>query len=162
MLESKRAFVKGQAMRRWIFAILSTLVFSTSAMAEDSLIQLESHFNVEETAARMEQVLQDKGITVFARVNHSDAAHGVGMELRDTVLLMFGNPKIGSRLMQCQQSVAIDLPLKVLIWKDAHEKVWVSYNAFSYLQHRHQIEGCDATLSKMQKGLDTIVKLSVN
>lgn len=140
--------------------VLFILGVSTLAMANEGMVQVQSNYSVEETATRMEAVLKQKGMTVFGRVNHSDAAHDVDIELRDTVLLMFGNPKVGSLLMQCQQSVAIDLPLKVLIWQDEQDMVWISYNRSSYLKNRHQIEGCEEVLSNMEKGLDSIVQLS--
>lgn len=128
--------------------------------AEEGIIQVQSQSSVEETANRLEAILKEKGMTLFGRVEHSAEAQKVGIELRDTVLLMFGNPQVGSLLMACQQAVALDLPLKVLIWQDEQQRVWLSYNDFEYLKARYQITGCEETLSKMEKGLEMMVKLS--
>ena len=98
-------------------------------------------------------LLKQKGMTVFARVDHSAGAAKVGKALRDTQLVLFGNPKVGTPLMQCAQSVAIDLPQKALIWKDEAGQVWLSYNDPAYLATRHQIQGCDEVLEKVSGAL---------
>lgn len=136
----------------WLIAGL-ILLFSGTALAVDGMINVQSGYNVQETADRLERILKEKGMTVFNRIKHSQGAAGVGIELRDTELILFGNPKVGSPLMKCQQSVAIDLPQKALIWKDSHSKVWISYNDPRYLEKRHDIKGCEAVLSKVEKAL---------
>jgi len=98
-----------------------------------------SHQSVEETVERLKRVLQSKGVTLFAIVDHSGEAEKVGMKMRPTKLLIFGSPKAGTPLMQAAPSVAIDLPLKILVWEDGQGKVWVSYNSPAYLQQRHGI-----------------------
>jgi len=98
-----------------------------------------SHQSVEETVERLKRVLQSKGVTLFAIVDHSGEAEKVGMKMRPTKLLIFGSPKAGTPLMQAAPSVAIDLPLKILVWEDVQGKVWVSYNSPAYLQQRHGI-----------------------
>jgi uncharacterized protein (DUF302 family) len=90
---------------------------------------------------------------VFSRVDHSGAAAKAGVELRDTQLLIFGNPKVGSPLMKCEQSIAIDLPQKALVWKDENADVWISYNDPSYLASRHQLAGCEEVIAKIKKVL---------
>ena len=97
-------------------------------------------------------------MTIFNRIKHSEGAANVGIELRKTELIIFGNPKVGSPLMKCQQSVAIDLPQKALIWEDADAKVWISYNDPGYLQKRHNIAGCEEVISKIKKALSGITK----
>ena len=82
----------------------------------------------------------------------------MGIDLRDTVLLIFGNPKVGSPLMKCQQVAALDLPQKALIWKDAEDAVFVSYNDPNYVQMRHNISGCEEVLQKIEKALSTFTK----
>ncbi|WP_373017843.1 DUF302 domain-containing protein [Thiomicrorhabdus sp.] len=136
------------------------LLFSwfISAQAADGVVNVASQFNVEQTTDRMENILKQKGMTIFNRINHSEGAKNVGINLRDTQLLIFGNPKVGSVLMQCQQSVAIDLPLKALIWQDKQSNVWITYNQPIYLEKRHQIGGCETTLAKMAKALETITQ----
>ena len=110
-----------------------------STDAEKGLIQLASHYSVEETLARLESLLRERGVNVFALVDHSGEAAKVGLEMRPTKLLIFGSPKAGTPLMQASPSVAIDLPLKALIWEDAEGKVWLSYNDPQYLQRRHNL-----------------------
>ena len=97
-------------------------------------------------------------MTIFNRIKHSESAGKVGIELRETALIIFGNPKVGSPLMKCQQSVAIDLPQKALVWEDHASKVWISYNDPTYLVKRHGISGCGEDISKIKKALSGITK----
>jgi len=117
-----------------------------------------SSYSVVETADRFETILNDKGLTLFARIDHTANAKSVDMTLRPTELIVFGNPKLGTPLMQCEQLVALDLPQKLLIWEDDQGKVWVTYNSPSYLQKRHSVKGCDEVLAKITKALDRLVK----
>jgi uncharacterized protein (DUF302 family) len=98
-----------------------------------------SHHSVEETVQGLKRILQSKGVTLFAIIDHSGEAEKVGMKMRPTKLLIFGSPKAGTPLMLAAPSIAIDLPLKILVWEDAQGKVWVSYNSPAYLQQRHGI-----------------------
>jgi uncharacterized protein (DUF302 family) len=143
-----------------VMMIIAVLLITgpTLLAAADGTINVPSVFSVQETANRMENVLHEKGMTVFTRISHSDGAAKVGIDLRDTELIIFGNPKVGSPLMNCQQSVAIDLPQKALIWKDENSAVWISYNDPEYLKKRHNISGCDEVLSKIGKALSGITK----
>ncbi|GAM75409.1 inner membrane or exported protein [Vibrio ishigakensis] len=95
---------------------------------------------------------------VFAVIDHSAGAKSVGIDLKPTELVVFGNPKVGSPLMVCEQSVAIDLPQKALIYEDESGEVWLSYNDPMYLKQRHQIEGCDEVLNKISKALANFAK----
>jgi len=101
------------------------------------IIDKPSNHSVDQTVDRLKNILQAKGVALFALVDHSGEAEKVGMKLRPTKLLIFGNPKAGTPLMLAAPSSAIDLPLKILIWEDAQGKVWVSYNSPAYLQERH-------------------------
>src|SRR6202165_6028825 len=101
------------------------------------IIDVPSHYSVPETVARLEWILKEKGLTVFALVDHSGEAEKAGLKMRPTQLLIFGSPKGGTPLMVAAPSLAIDLPLKALVWEDADGKVWISYNAPAYLQARH-------------------------
>ncbi|MGA3197142.1 MAG: DUF302 domain-containing protein, partial [Terriglobales bacterium] len=103
------------------------------------IVDLPSRYSVPETLARLQSILKEKGVTVFALIDHSGEAAKVGLEMRPTQLLIFGSPKAGTPLMVAAPSVAIDLPLKALAWQDAEGKVWLSYNAPEYLQQRHGI-----------------------
>jgi uncharacterized protein (DUF302 family) len=103
-------------------------------------------------------MLKQKGMNVFIRINHAQGAQKIGKELRPTELIIFGNPKVGTPLMQCAQSVAIDLPQKALIWQDAQGQVWLSYNDPNYLVERHQITGCGDVVIKVGKALGNFAK----
>jgi len=131
----------------------STLLFAMHAQAADGLVAVKSSHDVKATADKLESVLKEKGMTVMARVNHQQGAEKAGMELRPTEVVIFGNPKVGTPLMQCAQSVAIDLPQKALIWEDANGEVWLGYNNPEYLKNRHSIEGCDEVLDKVNVAL---------
>ena len=106
---------------------------------ERGIISISSHYSVAESAARISAALQAKGITVFAVIDQSLEAERVGLALRPTQLIIFGDPKAGTPLMNASPSLAIDLPLKALIWEDAGGKVQVSYNSPRYLQRRHAL-----------------------
>ena len=105
----------------------------------NGIVDKPSRHSVDETVEKLKGILQSKGVTLFATVDHSGEAAKVGMQMPPTKLLIFGSPKAGTPLMLATPSIAIDLPLKILIWEDAQGKVWVSYNSPSYLQHRHRI-----------------------
>lgn len=145
-------------MKKSILTVLSILFIAIPVEAADGVVNVPSAFNVEQTAHRMESILKEKGMTIFNRIKHSEGAGKVGIELRDTELIIFGNPKVGSPLMKCQQSVAIELPQKVLIWEDDKAKVWISYNDPRYLEKRHNITGCEEVISKIEKALAGIAK----
>ena len=109
------------------------------ATAQNGLIHLSSKYSVEETLQRLEALVQERSLTIFARIDHSGEAVKVGLSMRPTKLLIFGSPKGGTPLMQTAPSIAIDLPLKALIWEDADGKAWLTYNDPAYLQHRHNV-----------------------
>ena len=134
-------------MARLLRIILIVLFLTTLAYADNGLVSVKSSHDVKTTADRLESMLKQKGMNVFIRINHAQGAQKIGKELRPTELLIFGNPKVGTPLMQCRQSVAIDLPQKALIWQDAQGQVWLSYNDPNYLVERHGIEGCAEVIS---------------
>jgi len=101
------------------------------------IIDTPSNHSVDETVEKLKGILQAKGVTLFALVDHSGEAEKVEMKMRPTKLLIFGSPKAGTPVMLAAPSSAIDLPLKILIWEDREGKVWVSYNSPTYLQERH-------------------------
>ena len=103
----------------------------------DGLIDIPSNHSVDETVEKLKGILQSKGVTLFAMIDHSGEAAKAGLKMRPTKLLIFGNPKAGTPVMLAAPSSAIDLPLKILIWEDAQGKVWVAYNSPAYLQERH-------------------------
>jgi uncharacterized protein (DUF302 family) len=103
------------------------------------LIDIPSNHSVDETVTKLEGILQAKGITLFALVDHSGEAAKAGMKMRPTKLLIFGNPRAGTPVMLAAPSSAIDLPLKILVWEDDQGKVWITYNSPAYLQERHNL-----------------------
>ena len=104
---------------------------------DNGIIQVASSHSVDQTVEKLKGILQAKGVTLFALVDHSGEAEKVGMTMRPTKLLIFGSPKGGTPLMQAAPSTAIDLPLKILVAEDEQGKVWISYNSPEYLQERH-------------------------
>jgi uncharacterized protein (DUF302 family) len=106
-------------------------------MANNGIVNIPSKHSVDDTLGKLQNILEAKGIAVFALVDHSGEAAKAGMKMRPTKLLIFGNPKGGTPLMLAAPSIAIDLPVKILIWQDDQEKVWVSYNTPEYLAERH-------------------------
>ena len=128
-------------------------------MAADGLITLQSNYAPKETMNRLESEIKAKGLGVFARINHSAGAADVGLSLRPTELLIFGNAKGGTPLMQSVQTIGIDLPLKALVWEDASGSTWLSYNDPNWLAQRHGLgdEG-DATFKAMCAALDEMAK----
>ncbi len=108
--------------------------------AEDNgIVNLPSPHTVDEIVEKLQNILQAKQVTVFALVDHSGEAAKAGMKMPPTKLVIFGNPKAGTPLMLASPSIAIDLPLKILVWQDAQGKVWVSFNSPAYLQERHNL-----------------------
>jgi uncharacterized protein (DUF302 family) len=105
--------------------------------ANNGIVDKPSNHSVDETVEKLKGILQGKGITLFTTIDHSGEAAKVGMKMRPTKLLIFGNPKGGTPLMLAAPSSAIDLPLKILVWEDERGKAWVSYNSPAYLQQRH-------------------------
>ena len=108
-------------------------------MTNNGIIDHPSTQSVDKTVEQLQQLLQAKSITLFAIVDHSGEAAKVGLNMKPTKLLIFGNPKAGTPVMLAAPSIAIDLPLKILVWEDAQGKVWLSYNDPAYLQKRHNV-----------------------
>src|SRR6266849_6575718 len=106
---------------------------------DNGLATIRSQHGVDQTVQKLEGILQSKGVKLFALVDHSGEAEKAGMQMRLTKLLIFGNPQAGTPLMIASPSIAMDLPLKILVAEDADGKVWISYNAPAYLQARHDL-----------------------
>ena len=147
-------------MRHSILALICLLLFFSTASADKSLVNEKSSHTVKETADRLENVLKEKGMMVFARIDHAAGAQKTGIALRPMELLIFGNPKVGAPLMQCQQSVGIDLPQKALIWEDDTGKIWLSYNDPKYLANRHDIKDCAEVIKKIENALKNFAHLA--
>lgn len=122
---------------------------------DSGIIDTSSNHSVDQTVEKLKGVLKNKGLTLFALVDHSGEAEKVGLKMYPTKLLIFGSPKGGTPVMLVAPSIAIDLPLKILIWEDAQGKVWVSYNSPEYLAKRHNVPN---DLVKNIAGAGTIVQ----
>ena len=141
-----------------IVRFLAATVLATVAgvaCAADGLIALKSPYSAKDTMNRFEDLAKQRGSNVFARVDHAAGAAKVGKSLRPTEVLIFGNPQSGTPLMECAQSVGIDLPQKALVWEDASSQVWLGYNDPAYLAQRHGVTQCPAVeaLRKALAGL---------
>jgi uncharacterized protein (DUF302 family) len=137
------------------FSVLMALVFfaaASIASAADGLIEMKSPYSAKETVDRLEKIVKQRGLTVFGRIDHAAGATKVGKSLRPTELLIFGNPKGGTPLMECAQTAGIDLPLKALVWEDASKQVWLGYNDPAYLAKRHMAADCPV-VEKLRKAL---------
>ena len=110
-----------------------------ASLPENGMVHLRSPYSVSETLKRLEIVLAAKSLTVFAQVDHSGEAEKVGLKMRPTQVIIFGSPRSGTPLMVASPTLAIDLPLKALVWEDAEGAVWLSYNDPEYLKRRHGI-----------------------
>jgi len=125
-------------------AALVLLAWLSIAQAAEGLITLESPLGARATMDKLEVLAKQRGLNVFARIDHAAGAAVIGTSLRPTELLVFGNPKGGTPFMECAQSAGIDLPLKALVWEDAAGKVWLGYNDPAYLAQRHNVPDCPA------------------
>ncbi|WP_158817855.1 DUF302 domain-containing protein [Methylocapsa sp. S129] len=135
-------------------------------MSVEGLISIPSDFDPKETMDRLEAALRANGVTIFARIDHAAGAAKVGEDLRPTELLIFGNPKGGTPLMQAEQTIGIDLPLKALVWRDAAGKTWLSYNEPGWLAERHGLgaaaAGPVANMAAMLHGMANKAARAIN
>lgn len=122
----------------------------------EGLTIVQSHFGPAETMNRLESEIKARGMTVFARINHAALAADAGMTLRPTEVIIFGNPRGGTPLMQANQTIGIDLPLKALVWQDASDKTWLSYNEPAWLAKRHEVAGVEQAIAMMSRVLGEI------
>lgn len=143
-------------MRLFLLAIF--LIFSPLCFASKGLINIESPHDVGTTTDLLVHILKTRNMKIFDRVDLAAQAASVGKPIRPTSLIIFGNPVVGSPLIQCQQKIAIDLPQKYLIWLDDEETTWISYNDPAYLKSRHEVSGCDSLLQNMSDALDSFAR----
>ena len=148
-----------QLTRFAVAAAFATCTLVAPAFAADGLIATKSPYSAKETMTRLEDTVKARGLNVFARVDHAAGAAKIGKTLRPTEVLIFGNPQGGTPLMECAQSMGIDLPLKALVWEDAAAQVWLGYNDPAYLAKRHAAGDCAAVdaVSKALAGVMSAV-----
>jgi uncharacterized protein (DUF302 family) len=147
-------------MHKILTAALAVILMSSTAFADSGLIIKTSAFDVATTLDRLEAVIKKKGITIFARIDHAAGAQKIGATLAPTQLLVFGNPKLGTPMMQSSQVIGIDLPLKVLAWQGADGKVRIAYNDPAHLAKRHGIADRDAVVKKMSGALNKLTDVA--
>lgn len=133
------------------------IMITGTAMAVEGLTTLKSEYSAQETLSRLKNAIAAGGMTVFAQIDHAAAAADVGLPLRATNLVIFGNPKGGTPLMQSVQTAGIDLPLKALVWQDASGVVWLSYSDPAWIVKRHGAQ-MDATGQAMTRAIESVVK----
>jgi uncharacterized protein (DUF302 family) len=137
------------------------LLFPVAGQTADGVVVKKSNHPVGETIDRLAAILTAKGLTIVARIDHAAGASKAGLDLRPTAVLIFGNPKLGTPLMQAAPTVAIDLPQKALAYEDAAGDVYLLYNDPAYLAARHGIAGRDAVLKKIAGALDRFTDAAV-
>ncbi len=143
-------------MRSMLMALAALLVMVAPGFANDDLVVKKSPHSVGMTLDKLTAVLESKGITVFARIDHAAGAVKVDQQLRPTQVLVFGNPKLGTPLMSADQRIGLDLPLKALAWQDASGAVWLGYTKPDALKARYAIEGRDEVFAKITGALDKL------
>jgi uncharacterized protein (DUF302 family) len=135
---------------------------SDSLANREGLTTIPSRFDPKETMDRLETEIRAHGMNVFARIDHAADAAEVGLTLRPTEVIIFGNARGGTPLMQLLQTVGIDLPLKALIWRDAAGKTWISYNEPRWIAQRHGVTDAQPAITKMTDLLNTISRKAAN
>ena len=127
-------------------------------MPVPGLTTIKSHRGARETMNRLEAAVMARGLAVFARIDHAAGASAVGMPLKATEVLIFGNARGGTPLMQSVPTIGIDLPLKALVWQDTSGETWLSYNEPSWLAQRHGLSGAEATIGNLAAALNALAK----
>ena len=144
-------------MAKLISILLFFLSITTPALAQNGVISILSSSDVTSTSQRLAKALAANDLHIFAKIDHQAGAQAVGQELRPTLLFIFGNPKGGTPLMQCQQTMALDLPQKMLIYQDEQGQTWISYNDPSFLAYRHNLGYCGIkVVEKIATTLDRV------
>lgn len=139
-------------MGKYIAGLL-LIVMSMPVMADNGLVTIKSANDVQSTTDKLVKALNSKGMTVFEVIDHAKGAASIGTELPPTMLVIFGNPKVGTPLMKCSRTAAIDLPQKMLIWTDDTGQTWLAYNDPAYMAKRHDVKGCDEAIKKVTGAL---------
>lgn len=145
-------------MNRTLAALALACLASAAAAEAPGLVTVPSSHDVPTTVERFVNAAEEKGLAVFTQIDHAAGAQKAGLNLPPTTLVIFGNPKLGTQLMQCGHSIAIDLPLKALVWQNAEGGVVLSYNDPAWMAERHGLIGCDEPLGTMSKAVAGLAK----
>ncbi len=149
-------------MYMYIKFILAAILLSllSPVIADDGLITKPSAYTVDVTVQRLKNIFEKKGVRVFAHVDHQINAEGVELKLNKLQLLIFGNPRLGTPLMQSNPTTGIDLPMKALVWEDTNGKVWLAYNDPAYLAQRHGISDRQDVIKKISGALNKMTSVA--
>ena len=139
-------------------SLYATLLLSTLAAApqDNGLVRVRSTRDFTQTVTALDSAITAANLKIFSRVDHAANARGVSLDLRPTTVFIFGNPQVGTRLMQCEQTIAIDLPLKVLVWEDSTRAVFVGYEPPARLAERHRVQGCRDVIERIATALGAL------
>jgi uncharacterized protein (DUF302 family) len=143
-----------------VITALALSSFLAVASAADGLVAVKSPYGVKATMDKLEELVKQRNLNVFARIDHAAGAAKVGKSLRPTEVLIFGNPQGGTPFMECAQSVGIDLPLKALVWEDASGQVWLGYNDPGFLAKRHGVTQCPV-VENLRKALNGLTEAAI-
>ena len=143
-----------------VASLLALACLAGVAFAADGLTTVRSPYSERETMDRFVRVARNAGMNIFARIDHAAGARKVGRSLRPTEVLIFGNPKGGTPFLECGQTVGIDLPMKLLVWTDESDRVWIGYNDPAWIGRRHGVESCPA-ISTLSQALGKMVEGAV-
>ena len=148
-------------MSRSLFA--TVLVGSLFALPQDdAMVRVRSARDFTQTVTALDSALAAANLKVFSRVDHAANARGVGLDLRPTTVFIFGNPQVGTRLMQCEQSSGLDLPLRMLVWEDSTRAVFVGYEPPARVAARHNVQGCREVIDRMTTALDRVASAATS
>jgi len=151
-----------RAMQRIVMAVALAGAAGAAAgeapAVPEGIIVVRSHHGVRATLDRLERILKAKGVTVALRWDHAARAKGVGLALRPTELLVFGNPRLGTRIMQGAQSAGIDMPLRALAWRDAEGRVWLGVTDPAWIAARHGAKGAEETVARMRAAVERLAR----
>ena len=146
----------------YISVLLIILFISCQANAQDGFHKVKSSHSIETTVTKLKDVLKAKGMTIFSTIDHQQGAIKAGLDLRPTVLVIFGNPKVGTRLMQCDQRMGLALPLKMLVWQDEAGVTWLGYWAPAILKNEYHLDSCSETLEKVKNAMANFAKAATS
>lgn len=145
-------------MSRVAMPVLSIALLASPAYAAEGMVSVATAHSAQATMDKLEAIAQARGLKIFARIDHAAGAHSIGQDLRPTQLLVFGHPKGGTPVLQCVQTMGVDLPLRVLAWEDAAGKNWLGYRVLSGPGHTQTDASCDAAFKQLNDTLDALVR----
>ena len=146
-------------MKRTILRLIGIiLLLSCQAKAQDDFLSVKSSYSVKVTVEKLSNVLSEKGMTIFSIIDHQKGAVGAGLELRPTTVVIFGNPKVGTKLMECDQKAGLDLPLKIVIWEDTGGGTWLGYTDPLSLKRKYDLKSCSEVILKVKNAMASFAK----